>query len=259
MVVSTEQHLGVKYLWISRTLEKLWRITYTVGTPSVFDCLSNWVYVGRNKLKPVPTFPHRIFNLHATTSYYYLCGLFAVILLSRLPLGHLTAVPCFCRYFLCTRPNHLCQVLGWKHFEILASTFSITRTNLSQPHKWGIVWVSNICFALFQCIHSFWRPLVHLLKTQAYQYNKSNILTMQLWPFSLWQIPVTKSAGGNWGRKQEAGVPTSCMPQLNHYQTPLGLPSQLVWPSLTSSPQHLMNVLENAEVSALPKSRWCCI
>lgn len=40
-----------------------------------------------------------------------------------------------------------------------------------------------------------------------------------------------------------------------HYQTPVGLPSHLVWPSLTSSPQHLMNVLENAEVSALLKAR----
>lgn len=58
---------------------------------------------------------------------------------------------------------------------------------------------------------------------------------------------IASTTGSECGRKQEAGVPTSCMPQLNL--------SAAVWPSLTSSPQHLMNVLENAEVSALLKAR----
>lgn len=58
---------------------------------------------------------------------------------------------------------------------------------------------------------------------------------------------IASMTGSECGRKQEAGVPTSCMPQLNLFA--------VVWPSLTSSPQHLMNVLENAEVSALLKAR----
>lgn len=76
----------------------------------------------QKQTKLAATIPHRTVNLRGTQDYN-LCGLSTQSLFSGLPLVHQTAVPTSahsCRYILRTCPNRLCQVQGWKQFEILA-------------------------------------------------------------------------------------------------------------------------------------------